>query len=186
MVEARDKSICKTKSMSSLLFIILFQVQTFFDQAAKSLHQFPTSLQSPNRLNHIQCFGLRPPDPGGLYEYVSNEPENEDSTPPKMRKMWMRRELESLRELNGNTSHVIRLSESPGSTCAISPTIAPSKLTKELGLGITYSDGFMVCFIVFPQGRFYLTLLFSGVDRPQCENARQKNRTAPLGGQCAQ
>ena len=102
-------------------------------------------------------FGLRPPDPGGLYEHVSYEPENEDSMPPKMRKRWMHRELESLRELNGNTSpsssqgsnhsHVVRLSESPGSTstCAVSlgsPTVTPGKLTKELGLGITYSDGF--------------------------------------------
>ena len=102
-------------------------------------------------------FGLRPPDPGGLYEHVSYEPENEDIMPPKMRKRWMHRELESLRELNGNTSpsssqsschsHIVRLSESPGSTstCTVglgSPTIVPSKLTKELGLGITYSEEF--------------------------------------------
>ena len=99
-------------------------------------------------------FGLRPPDPGGLDQHVSYEPENEDSMPPKMRKRWMHRELESLRELNGNISpsssqgsshsHVVRLSESPGSsgTSAVSPTITPSKLTKELGLGMTYSNGY--------------------------------------------
>lgn len=103
-------------------------------------------------------FDLRPPDPGGLYQHVSyDQPENIDSMPPKMRKRWMHRELESLREHNGNTSpsssqdsnhsHVVRLSESPGnsSTSAVSlgsPTIAPDKLTKETGLGITYSNGY--------------------------------------------
>jgi hypothetical protein len=54
--------------------------------------------------------------------------------------------LGSLRELHGNTN-VVLLSESPGSTstCTVSlgsPTIVPSKLTKELGLGITYNDGY--------------------------------------------
>ena len=119
-------------------------------------------------------FGLRPPDPGGLYQYVSYEPENEDIMPPKMRKRWMHHELESLGELNGNTSpsssqgsnhsHFVRLSESPGSnnTCAVSPgspTIAPNKLTREQGLGITYSDGHGA-FHNLLSGGFHLTSIF--------------------------
>ena len=84
----------------------------------------------------------------------------------------MHRELESLRELNGNTSpgssqrsihsHVVRLSESPGSVISAvstgSPTIAPSKLMKELGLGITGMD--MVCFFTFYSRVFQLTFIF--------------------------
>ena len=138
-----------------------FLFQTFFwldgQVSAPIPHKSRTLSHSPNRLKSHPMFGLRPPDPGGLYQHVNYEPENEDSMPPKMRKRWMHRELESLRELNGNTSpsssqcsnqsHVVRLSESPGSRSASavslgSPTIAPSKLTKELGLGIAYSDGY--------------------------------------------
>lgn len=160
MAEAHHKSVCKTKSMSS--WFLLFFFQTFFlldGQAASPIpHKSRTLLHSPNRLKSHPMFGLRPPDPGGLYQHVSyDQPENEDSIPPKMRKRWMHRELESLRELNGNTSpnssqgsnhsHVIRLSESPGSSSnsAVSlgsPTIASSKLTKEPGLGITFSNGY--------------------------------------------
>jgi hypothetical protein len=145
------------------LGFFLFSFQTLFwldcQAAAPIPHKLRTLLHSPNRLKSHPMFDLRPPDPGGPYQHVSyDQPENEDSIPPKMRKRWMHRELESLRELNGNTSpsssqdsnhsHVVRLSESPGSsssTSAVSlgsPTITPSKLTKELGLGITYSNGY--------------------------------------------
>ena len=135
-------------------------------------------------------FDLRPPDPGGLYQHVSyNQSENEDSMPPKMRKRWMHRELESLRELNGNTSpsssqgsnhsHVVRLSESPGSsssTSAVSlgsPTITPSKLTKEPGFGI--SNGYGHGMFLYLSFRMFHWTFVSGVDRPQCENDRQEN-----------
>ena len=160
MAEARHKSARKMKSMSSLIFSLLFSDFFWLDGHATAPipHKSRTLSHSPNRLKSHPMFGLRPPDPGGLYQHVSYEPENEDSMPPKMRKRWMHRELESLRELNGNTSpsssqgsnhsHVVRLSESPGSsssTSAVSlgsPTIAPSKLMKEPGLGISYSNGY--------------------------------------------
>jgi hypothetical protein len=144
-----------------LLFLLLFLLDG--QTSAQIPHKSQTSLHSPNRLKSHPMFGLRPPDPGGLFQHVSFEPENEDTMPPKMRKRWMHRELESLRELNGNTSpcssqgsHIVRLSESPGSVTSASPgspTIVPSKLTKELGLGITYSN-------VFGHGVFPIFLPF--------------------------
>jgi hypothetical protein len=141
-------------------FCSFFQTSFYLDdQAAATFpHKSRTLLHSPNRLKSHPMFDLRPPDPGGSYQHVSHDqPENIDGMPPKMRKRWMHRELESLRELNGNTSpsssqgsnhsRAVRLSESPGnsSTSAVSlgsPAIAPSKLTKEPSLGITYSNGY--------------------------------------------
>ena len=145
----------------AFLFPLLRYFFELDSQTATSiLHKSPRpSSHSPKRLKSNPTFDLRPPDPGGPYQYISyDHPDNEDSMPPKMRKRWMHRELESLRELNGNTSpsssqgsnhnhnHIVRLSESPGSSstgCVSlgSPTIAPTKMM-ESGLGITFIDGY--------------------------------------------
>lgn len=98
----------------------------------------------------------------------------------------MHRELESLKELNGNTSpssiqgsNHSHISESPGnsSTSGVSvasPTMLPSKLTKGSVLDITYNNGygrggsFCISFRVF-------SLTFISVDRPHSEDGRQEN-----------
>jgi hypothetical protein len=161
MADTCDKSAGEAKSMGFFGFrFILLDLHCSDDQGSTSISDksLRPSPYSPKRLKSPPTFDLRPPDPGGPYQHVNyDHPENEDSMPPKMRKRWMHRELESLRELNGNTSpssshdsnsnHIVRLSESPGSSSTSgvslgSPTIAPSKLTMESGLVITPFDGY--------------------------------------------
>ena len=160
MADMRGKSVCEAKSMLSCLFFFFALIFSSDSQAAASIphKSLRPSSHSPNSLKSRPTLDLRPPDPCSPYQHVSfDHPDNEDSMPPKMRKRWMHRELESLRELNGNTSpsssqginynHVVRLSESPGSSSTSgvslgSPTIIAGKLTTESGLGITYADGY--------------------------------------------
>jgi hypothetical protein len=145
-----------------LLGVSFSIAQNFFQSDNQTATSIPhnshrPSSHSPKRLKSNPTFDLRPPDPGGPYQYISDDhPDNENSMPPKMRKRWMHRELESLRELNGTTSpsssqgsnhnHIVRLSESPGSSSTScvslgSPTIAPTKMM-ESGLGISFIDGY--------------------------------------------
>ena len=174
MAEACDKSVCKVKSVL-LFFLFLFRI-FFFAAPTPTPQKSRTMSRSPNRLKSHPIIDLRPPDPSGLYQYVSYKPENGVNKPHRFRKRWMHRELESLQEINGNTSssssqgsnhsHVVRLPESPGSTrtCAVSlgsPTIVPSKSAKDPGLGINYrnGNGFSVVYY-FSVGTFSFNFYF--------------------------
>jgi hypothetical protein len=63
----------------------------------------------------------------------------------------------------------------------MSATIAPSKLTKEPGLGITYSNGYGHGVFLYLSFRMFSFDLFSGVDQPQCENDHQKIMNGTTG-----
>ena len=108
------------------------------------------------------------------------------TTPHKLRKKWMHRVLDSLREPSANASTsssqgsihslFVQLSESPGSSTSLgSPTVAPSNLTKELGLGITYSSGYECGAFLYLSSQMFSFNLFSCVDRLQREGVRQEN-----------
>ena len=167
--------------MSSFLFLSFFFFLRSFSldgQTTKPAPQqtVPTSRQSPNRLKSHSISDLRPPDPGGPYQqhvsYNQPQPENEDNMPPKMRKRWMHRELESLRGLNGNTTPsssssrdhlLVGFSESPdgSSTSGVSlgsPIIPSSKLMKGSGLGNNGHERGAFFFFHFPD--FFVDVCF--------------------------